>query len=686
LIEAELELRTRLSEALANRPAPGVDPLCPCFAHLRVEMDGTARDLLLGWAKFLDSERRLTLLTARSPLGRVFFQHEEGDGFEVGPRNQAVAGRVLAKRLWGFQAGQLVRIDTPTSVHRLTQDGWQTISRGDIRLLSAEMPTIPEQQKGPGGRLPALLVASRFDQQQRAVVDHSGKPPLLVTGAAGCGKTTAVLHHVARLHASQPQRFPQHGIQIVVPESRLADLATAVLGDLHLHGAKVATFDQWITEQAGMVFEDLPSRMSGQASATVTKFKRHQAVRALLPILVERLGCEVADRLDRRLAARGRVRGAWARQPGTTLLERLQALRAAELTVTPDALQAETNAIFEHEINDLYAVREDLLRLFGDRELLSRAVAASDGELKAAGIQEVLEHTHIQFSQTADEEFAHVDADARRAIDGLDLDAGTPQEDADTVDVEDYAIAFELLRLKTGSVRTPYGSPTRHACLAADEAQEMAPIELAILRRMLAPEGALIIAGDSAQQIDPAVYFRSWAATMQEVGTPIFDHQRLRTSYRCTAEILGFAAEQLGPRGEPDDCQAARRGLPVTRSCFPTEQHAIASIGAALRDLHGRAPEASVAVIARSPERARELHACLPSGVPARLSLGPSPGRPGGVEVTTVSRVKGLEFDVVIIPDLTPEVYGADPISRRTLYVACTRAVHQLWVVSWERT
>jgi DNA helicase IV len=50
------------------------------------------------------------------------------------------------------------------------------------------------------------------------------------------------------------------------------------------------------------------------------------------------------------------------------------------------------------------------------------------------------------------------------------------------------------------------------------------------------------------------------------------------------------------------------------------------------------------------------------------------------VRVTTVAQVKGLEFDVVVIPDAHD--YRDDATSRRTLYVACTRALEQLWVIT----
>jgi DNA helicase IV len=46
--------------------------------------------------------------------------------------------------------------------------------------------------------------------------------------------------------------------------------------------------------------------------------------------------------------------------------------------------------------------------------------------------------------------------------------------------------------------------------------------------------------------------------------------------------------------------------------------------------------------------------------------------------MSTVDEVKGLEFDYVVVPDATASQYEDDRASRRALYVAITRARHQV--------
>jgi superfamily I DNA/RNA helicase len=54
-----------------------------------------------------------------------------------------------------------------------------------------------------------------------------------------------------------------------------------------------------------------------------------------------------------------------------------------------------------------------------------------------------------------------------------------------------------------------------------------------------------------------------------------------------------------------------------------------------------------------------------------------------GVVVTTAAAVSGLEFDAVVIPDLTPSFYPPrQPELARALYVAATRARDWLWLLT----
>jgi DNA helicase-2/ATP-dependent DNA helicase PcrA len=52
-----------------------------------------------------------------------------------------------------------------------------------------------------------------------------------------------------------------------------------------------------------------------------------------------------------------------------------------------------------------------------------------------------------------------------------------------------------------------------------------------------------------------------------------------------------------------------------------------------------------------------------------------------GIDVTDVVQVKGLEFDYVVLLDVTAASYP-DTSRRVTSCTSATRAIHQLWLIS----
>jgi DNA helicase-2/ATP-dependent DNA helicase PcrA len=53
-----------------------------------------------------------------------------------------------------------------------------------------------------------------------------------------------------------------------------------------------------------------------------------------------------------------------------------------------------------------------------------------------------------------------------------------------------------------------------------------------------------------------------------------------------------------------------------------------------------------------------------------------------GVEVTEIEQVKGLEFDYVVLIEVSSAHFPDRPAARRLLHVGATRAVHQLWLTT----
>jgi DNA helicase-2/ATP-dependent DNA helicase PcrA len=86
----------------------------------------------------------------------------------------------------------------------------------------------------------------------------------------------------------------------------------------------------------------------------------------------------------------------------------------------------------------------------------------------------------------------------------------------------------------------------------------------------------------------------------------------------------------------------------------------------------------SVAVIAKTEAECKTLQTALPVIYP--IITEREAEYEGGIIIIPVYLAKGLEFDAVIIANASR--YTSEPLDVKLLYIAMTRALHRLTVVS----
>ncbi len=263
-------------------------------------------------------------------------------------------------------------------------------------------------------------------------------------------------------------------------------------------------------------------------------------------------------------------------------------------------------------------------------------------------------------------------------------DGVVEDQEEPTLDVEDDALLVRLYQRKRGGLRGPNKQPLRYEHLFIDEAQDLSPVELSVLMDTTSDDRCVTLAGDTSQRLLMDNGFTDWRGVLKDLGLAGVEVEPLRIGYRSTLEVLAFARAVLGPLAEAEAPLATRHGAPVEFHGFNDIGAAVAFLGEALRDLALNEPRANVAVIARDPERAEVYYqGLLRAEIPrlARVADQDFSFRPG-VEVTDIRQVKGLEFDYVILVDVTVSQYPVDDESRHLLHIGATRAAHQLWVVA----
>lgn len=459
-------------------------------------------------------------------------------------------------------------------------------------------------------RTPSLVDVA-LDSVQRAAIELPNERALLVLGEAGHGKTTVLLHRVARLwHASGRSLRAA----VLVPTEGLVRLLQPLLRRL---GAdiEVRTFDRFAAKQGRRAFRRLP-RESDETPPSVMRLKRHPALRLALAELARRDAGVIDDDQDAPVRRSTRV------------------------------------------------TRGDLQHLFGDRLLMERVAEAAS--LPAHVVADVLERSRVQFIETTEREWSHVtDRERLIAVDHRALDDGTSTGHASTVDAEDYAVLFELDRMRAARRGEKPVTPRPFDLIAVDEAQELAPLELALIGRSLNATGTLIVSGDADQHTDETTTFLGWDNVMHELGVQQHTTANLEIGYRCPSEVVTLAR---GVRGGSHPAAHVH--------VFSDEETLAHELGVAADALVDDDPRASVLVLCRRPMTARRILAALRKHVPARVVFDGS-FNSRGVQVSLPSEVKGLEVDYVIVADADATEWPDTAEARRAMYVALTRARKQ---------
>jgi superfamily I DNA/RNA helicase len=250
------------------------------------------------------------------------------------------------------------------------------------------------------------------------------------------------------------------------------------------------------------------------------------------------------------------------------------------------------------------------------------------------------------------------------------------------------------------------GQPARYRAVIVDEAQDLDAAGFRLIRALAGPEHAndLFIVGDSHQRI----YGR--ALVLSQCGINVRGRSRkLRINYRTTEETRAWATAVLagmsfddldGGTDASSDYRSLMHGEPPLIRGFQDpgeEQRFLVELIQSLKE-NGQSL-ASTCVAARSKDAVKILAERFEAaGIATRVITAEEADDPSetALRLATMHRVKGLEFDHMLIPGLNAGVLPdrrvlercADQVSkeaftqqeRSLLHVAATRARKRLVV------
>jgi DNA helicase-2/ATP-dependent DNA helicase PcrA len=707
-----------------------VDAKSPYFGHLVLEEGGRRREVLIGRGTFLDTTSGVRVVDWRdAPVSRLYYRYEEGDDYDEIFGEREVEGRVVVRRTVAVVDGKLRRVTCPQGRFARGADGrWKRLASESMRLTGGQGAAARAEQHHRLGKLGVSdgelaedkhlrEITALIDARQFELITREDSGLVVIQGGAGSGKTTIGLHRLAYLAYLDPRRFRPDRMLVVVYNDALARYISKVLPALEVQGVPIRTYESWARRLRTTHLPDLPSGVTEETPAVVTRLKKHPAMLDAVDAQVRRIADRFEAELQRALglapgsACGEALQATWTRTSAQPFAHRVHAVASvmrshgATLSVDSRVVLERLVRIGLEQARDVAAAWAELL---SDRRALEAVFGrVAPGQFSMVDFDRALAWCISRCSQLlteldeqAEPEQARDGHRSSRAVDapyaaraeaddepetlqGID---GQELEEPATLDREDDSILLRLIQRLLGPLMR--GTRGKEALIYehvfVDEAQDLSPVELAVVLDTLSKARSVTLAGDVAQRLHMDNGFSDWRTVLDELGLAHTEVDPLRLSYRSTHQIIAFSTAVLGPLAEDRGGHAVRGGAPVELFDFGHTGDAVAFLAEQLRELMQAEPRASVAVIARYPEQAELYYAGLKNGdVPKlrRVTEQDFPFTPG-VDVTDVRQVKGLEFDYVILVEVTTSTYPVDDESRHLLYIAATRAAHQLWLLA----
>lgn len=614
-----------LEQLRASRQAPQVDRSSPYFAHLRLREGGQERDILLGKATRL--QRGVRIVDWRhAPISRIFYRYQQGEPYEEEIAGRLMTGEVLARRTVTIRNQRLQRIDAPEGIFTAdaqAPDGWHHAPTEAPRLLGGEGAALRAYESGTAlhRRLGTNLEGSR-----RRADKH--------------------LPDIAGL--IDPRQFelitrPHAGFVVIRGTAGSGKTTVA------LHRIAYLAYDD-------------PAIDSPRTLVVVFSPALRDYVSHVLPALgVTRVQVRTFHE--------------WAAEQARRLFPML-----------PRAVREDTPALVQRlklHPGLLVALERQVGRVAGDPTPTQVIDDWASVLSQAALLEEV-------FAQAAPEAFTTEELVRAANWSRIRYEELTAWMEGDQtvhaeLDAEDHALLLRGWQLRSGPLTSRPNRRLEYRHIAIDEVQDLSPVEVQVLLGCLDARQSITLAGDTQQHIIKDAGFTSWAAFFNDLGLEGMEVNTLEVNYRCTRQIAEFSVGVLGDMREDGQLPLTTRDGPAVELFRFTDHGAcVAFLADALKALAAAEPLASVAVLTASRELSVLYHRGLQNGEVPRLrrvenqvfTFAP------GVEVTEIEQVKGLEFDYVIVIEVSAARFPDTAAARRLLHVASTRAVHQLWLTS----
>lgn len=490
-------------------------------------------------------------------------------------------------------------------------------------------------------------IIATIQQEQNLIIRRSPKTNLIVQGVAGSGKTTVAMHRISYILYNYEEDFRPEDFYIIGSNRILLNYITSVLPELDVYGIRQMTMEQLFIR---LLYEDWDEE----------KYMVH-----------------TIDRADEKNSIKGG--SGWF----FDLENFCRTYEAEQIPREPLRLEKTGTLLLDAEYIDNYCREQSTLSMEGKMCMLNEILLAKfENEVSGKEVtfpareKKALKRKYEKYFGDGKwkgsifdlySQFLEQQAEKGKAVE-------MPENSFDVYDLA--ALAYLYKRIKEND-------PVREAShVVIDEAQDFGMMAYQVLHYCLR-DCTYTIMGDTSQNIHFSYGLNDWEELKKLILTGTYDaFGVLRKSYRNTVEISDFANEILrhGDFAIYPVEPVLRHGTTVQKEAFADEATLLAAGVQKIKAWQEQGYE-TIAVVCRDEAEAAATARKLKKYVPVVEENLETAEFGEGVMVLPVAYTKGLEFDAVLLLDPTEEKYPENDGQVKLLYVAATRALHELAVL-----
>lgn len=648
----------------------------PYFARVDFKENEAAEPetIYIGLGSFADENDHFLIYDWRAPISSIYYDGKLGEVSYNSPEGEITVD-MTKKRQFMIKDGKIVNMfDTNESI-------------GDQMLLEVLSEKSSTQMKS---------IVTTIQQEQNKIIRNTSSDLLFVQGAAGSGKTSAILQRIAFLLYRYRGNLTSSDVIMFSPNQLFNDYIKNVLPEMGEQNMVQMTYWQFVSRRLpGMKVENLFKQFEDQTADTnISSFK--DSVNFF----------NLVTRYAKHLNKRGMIfKNIYFRDKKKPYFEK-EKIREIYYSFNENYKLA----------NRIDATREELIKMLNRKiapEVKKKWVSQAIESLSKEQLNELYDYPDQEFDSQADEEkflgrkivfkqlqpvfqrirhnnFINMRAQYLsflRAVPKMtDLSKWNITEDEWTKHVEMVKDSFRNKEIRMNDVsaylylydlitgrRTNY--EMRYTFI--DEIQDYTAFQIAYLKYNF-PRAKFTMLGD----LNQAIFTKDESRSLLKQISGLFDPKKtevvqLTKSYRSTKQITDFTKQILreGEKVESFNRQGPKPAIWARK----TDEEAIAALQEILKDNDSH--KFTTAIITKDLAGAKYVSEMLKEkGQKATLIATANQRLVPGDLVVPSYLAKGLEFDAVVMWDASKDTYHKLD-ETQLVYTIASRAMYKLDIV-----